>query len=184
MFVPYRTEKLRELPVIMSHQGSAYLQSVDPFVPFVSALLVQSIFLKENQKGDCWVQSIYKPAVFFKENQKGDAYSVYPGVFTRWILGLWFSLKVHGLQIGAPVTPAALLVYKGSTASGMVRSVSSTPPIPSTCCNHFILLVVVEKERRTLVGPWWCNGSTRYGNYLEDYWSSAGGLSFPHPLLV
>ena len=63
---------------------------------------VQSIFLKENQKGDCWVQSIYKPAVFFKENQKGDAYSVYPGVFTRWILGLWFSLKVHGLQIGAP----------------------------------------------------------------------------------
>ena len=69
-------------------------------MPFVSALLVQSIFLKENQKGDCWVQSIYKPAVFFKENQKGDAYSVYPGVFTRWILGLWFSLKVHGLQIG------------------------------------------------------------------------------------
>ena len=71
-------------------------------MPFVSALLVQSIFLKENQKGDCWVQSIYKPAVFFKENQKGDAYSAYPGVFTRWILGLWFSLKVHGLQIGAP----------------------------------------------------------------------------------
>ena len=38
-----------------------------------------------------------------KKNQKGDAYSVYPGVFTRWMFGLWFSLTVHGLQIGAPV---------------------------------------------------------------------------------
>ena len=37
-----------------------------------------------------------------KENQKGDAYSVYLGVFTRWMFGLWFSLTVHGLQIGAP----------------------------------------------------------------------------------
>ena len=35
---------------------------------------------------------------------KGDAYSVYPGVFTRWVFGLWFSLTVHGLQIGAPHT--------------------------------------------------------------------------------
>ena len=38
-----------------------------------------------------------------KKNQKGDAYSVYPGVFTRWMFGLLFSLTVHGLQIGAPV---------------------------------------------------------------------------------
>ena len=44
---------------------------------------------------------IYKPC-FFKENQKGDAYSVYPGVFTPWMFGLWFSLTAHGLQIGAP----------------------------------------------------------------------------------
>ena len=28
--------------------------------------------------------------------------SVYHGVFTRWMFGLWFPLTVHGLQIGAP----------------------------------------------------------------------------------
>ena len=39
-----------------------------------------------------------------KRCQKGDAYSVYPGIFTRWMFGLWFSLTVHGLQIGAPST--------------------------------------------------------------------------------
>ena len=72
-------------------------------VPFVSAG-TEYIFEREPKRG-LLVQSIYKPGpCFFKENQKGDAYSVlvYPGVFTRWILGLWFSLKVHGLQIGAP----------------------------------------------------------------------------------
>ena len=35
-------------------------------------------------------------------HQKEDAYSVCPGGFTRWMFGLWFSLTVHGLQIGAP----------------------------------------------------------------------------------
>ena len=38
-----------------------------------------------------------------KKNQKRDAYSVYPGIFTRWMFGLCFSLTVHGLQISAPV---------------------------------------------------------------------------------
>ena len=42
---------------------------------------------------------------------------------------------------------------------------------------HFIPSVGVGKERRTLIGPWWCKGSSHYWNYLEDYWPCAGGLS-------
>ena len=41
---------------------------------------------------------------------------------------------------------------------------------------HFITIVGVGKERRTLIGPLQ-NGGTRYWNYLEDYWPCAGGLS-------
>ena len=40
---------------------------------------------------------------------------------------------------------------------------------------HFIPLIVgVETERHTLVGPWECIGSPRYWDYLEDYWCRAG----------
>ena len=47
---------------------------------------------------------------------------------------------------------------------------------------HFIPLVGVGKQkmyRRTIIGPHGDlqNGSTRYWNYLEDYWACAGGLS-------
>ena len=35
----------------------------------------------------------------------------------------------------------------------------------------------VETTLVLTIGPWWCEGSTRYWNYLEDYWPSAGGLS-------
>ena len=43
---------------------------------------------------------------------------------------------------------------------------------------HFIPIVGVGKERRTLIGPWLsANGSTHYWNYLEEYGPCAGGLS-------
>ena len=42
----------------------------------------------------------------------------------------------------------------------------------------FIPIVGVGKERRTLIGHGDLqNGSTRYWNYLENYWPYAGGLS-------
>ena len=43
--------------------------------------------------------------------------------------------------------------------------------------NNSTVIVGAGKERRTLVGPWGCKGSTRYWNYVEDYWLCAGGLS-------
>ena len=42
---------------------------------------------------------------------------------------------------------------------------------------HFIPLVGVGKEWRTLFGPWRCKKSTRCWNYVEHYWPCVGGLS-------
>ena len=57
--------------------------------------------------------------------------------------------------------------------------------ISSFCLRYFrhacfIPILGVGKERITLIGPYgsdYCKGSTRYWNYLGDYWTCAGRLS-------
>ena len=51
------------------------------------------------------------------------------------------------------------------------------PPILYLNQAHFVPIVDVGKERRTLFGPWLPAKSTRYWKYLGDYWPRAGGLS-------
>ena len=53
-------------------------------------------------------------------------------------------------------------------------------PVLSTCYNNFIPIQVVgvgKKGAHYMVHGVLQNGSTRYWNYLEDYWPCAGGLS-------
>ena len=52
---------------------------------------------------------------------------------------------------------------------------STTPPVLSTCPLHTNSGCV--KERRILIGPWRPAKAALVRNYLEVYWSCAGGLS-------
>ena len=63
---------------------------------------------------------------FLKENQKADVYSVYPGVFTSWMFGLWFSLTVHGLQIGAPQCCRVAIICWLAYVGGVVKKNTKT----------------------------------------------------------
>ena len=87
---------------------------------------------------------------FFKENQKGDAYSVYPGVFTRWMFGLWFSLTVHGLQIGTPL--------QKRVSCGVVLMASTM--LHEKCCNTVLLQIGASDQKGDKRG--WALGSSEF----------------------
>ena len=47
-------------------------------------------------------QNLSRVSYISHENMGNHLQYCYAGGFTRWMFGLWFSLTVHGLQIGAP----------------------------------------------------------------------------------
>ena len=73
--------------------------------------------------------------------------------------------------------------FSASTPSGEIINLSMRLLIVGISLRYFQhaysipIVGGMGKEKRTLTGPWWCKGSTRYWNYLEGYWPSAGALS-------
>ena len=67
-------------------------------------------------------------------------------------------------------------VYARPPLSKARRSMHrKVPPILSTC--PLRANSGCGEERRIIIGSWSCKDSTRYRNYLDDYWLCAGGLS-------
>ena len=69
-------------------------------------------------------------------------------------------------------------LYSGYTVKVTVSSTIAvvTPPVLSTCYNHFMPIVSDGKKRRILVGP--CGDlPLPVWNYLEVHWPCVGGFS-------
>ena len=70
----------------------------------------------------------------------------------------------------------AIKIIKASTAEGRWRN----PVWPSSCVTTAGAQIHTHTHTLLVIGPWWyctCKGSTRYWNYLNDYWPCAGELS-------